>query len=360
MKIAESTIQLTSTHAAVEYSESRESLSIRQHGENSVGSHQENKYKGDKKAAALAFVEQAATVSLSTEARQKVSESTQVASPGEDDQFVMDFNLRILKALFEKITGRKMHLFAPVAVEQQVTATSSVPVAEQAGNASATEGWGVEYERHETYYEAESSQFNAQGLVQTTDGRQITINVELNLSRSFTSTQDESFRAGDALKDPLVLNFDGNAAQLTQNTFSFDIDADGTEDQVSFVAPGSGFLALDTNNDGVVNDGSELFGALSGNGFADLAAYDQDTNGWIDENDEIYSRLRIWTQTASGENQLIALGEKGIGALYLGRIDTPFAIKDSGNELQGQVRSTGLFLREDGSSGTLQQLDLVA
>ena len=109
-----------------------------------------------------------------------------------------------------------------------------------------------------------------------------------------------------------------------------------------------------------VNDGSELFGTQSGDGFADLAAYDGDNNGWIDENDDIYSRLRVWMKTATGEDQLLALGEKGVGALYLGRIDTPFSVKDSSNVLQGQVRATGLFLLEEGGVGTMQQLDLVA
>ena len=74
----------------------------------------------------------------------------------------------------------------------------------------------------------------------------------------------------------------------------------------------------------------------------------------------IYSRLRIWMKTATGEDQLLALGEKGVGALYLGRIDTPFSVKDSSNDLQGQVRATGLFLLEEGGVGTMQQLDLVA
>ena len=41
----------------------------------------------------------------------------------------------------------------------------------------------------------------------------------------------------------------------------------------------------------------------------------------------------------------------------------PFAslnqFKDSGNTLQGAVRASGLYLREDGGAGTLQQIDLV-
>ena len=41
---------------------------------------------------------------------------------------------------------------------------------------------------------------------------------------------------------------------------------------------GNAFLSLDKNSDGIINDGSELFGAASGNGFADLAKYDEDGN----------------------------------------------------------------------------------
>jgi hypothetical protein len=180
------------------------------------------------------------------------------------------------------------------------------------------------------------------------------------MSREFYQEQNVSIRAGDALKDPLVLNFSGNAAQLGQRDFSFDIDADGVLDQIAFVGPGSGFLALDKNGDGTINDGSELFGALSGDGFFDLRCYDDDGNNWIDENDTIYDTLRIWSRTGDGEEQLLGLGKAGVGALYLGHIETLFAVKDPENSLLGQVKSTGLALMESGLAVTMQQLDLVA
>jgi hypothetical protein len=221
------------------------------------------------------------------------------------------------------------------------------------------EGWGVAYDYHERHYEYESTTFQAEGVIATEDGREIDFSVELGMTREFMSEHHVSLRAGDALKDPLVINFDGTAAELTQTKFAFDIDADGSEDQISFVTPGSGFLALDENNDGTINDGSELFGALSGNGFAELAAFDDDANGWIDENDQVYNRLRIWTKDAEGGDHLVALGQQGVGAIYLGHVNTPFDIKDEDNQLQGQVKSSGLFLHEDGRVGTVQQLDLV-
>jgi len=366
MKIAESNIQLASSHTAVEYSERRESLTVWRQGRESVRAEQKNSQDDALQKKAEQLAKEAAKVSLSAEAQQKASgvaestESADVAALGDDGELLADLNMRILKALFEKLTGRKFTSFK-LAAAQQAVAEQSAATVDAAQTTPTNAGWGLRYERRETYHESENTQFAAQGVVQTADGRTIEIGVELNMSRSFASTLDQSLLMGDArLKDPLVINFDGSAAQLTQDTFRFDVDADGSADQINFVGPGSGFLALDANSDGVINDGSELFGAQSGDGFADLAAYDGDGNGWIDENDDIYSQLRIWTKTADGENQLLALGAKGVGAIYLGRVETPFSIKDSSNELQGQVRATGIFLFEQGGVGTVQQLDLVA
>ena len=119
------------------------------------------------------------------------------------------------------------------------------------------------------------------------------------------------------------------------------------------------YTFLDRNGDGRVNDGSELFGALSGNGFTDLAELDDDGNGWIDESDEVFDRLRIWSRDEAGREQLVALGARGVGALYLGHIATPFEIKTPDNQLTGVVRQTGLYLQEEGGAGALQQIDLV-
>ena len=62
---------------------------------------------------------------------------------------------------------------------------------------------------------------------------------------------------------------------------------------------------MDRNGDGKINDGSELFGTKSGDGFKDLASYDADGNGWIDENDAIFSQLKIWTKDEDGKDKLI-------------------------------------------------------
>ena len=221
-------------------------------------------------------------------------------------------------------------------------------------------GWGLEYHYSATHQEREKMNFSAQGVVKTADGREISINMELNMSREFISQQNIDIRAGNAaVQDPLIINFAGPAAALTERNFRFDLDADGSEDLISFVQSGSGFLALDKNGDGTINDGQELFGPQSGNGFDELRAYDADGNNWIDENDPVFQQLRVWTRDAQGNNVLLALGQTGVGAIYLGAVNTDFSLKNAVNDTHGQLRSTSLFLREDGSAGSIQQVDLV-
>lgn len=218
-------------------------------------------------------------------------------------------------------------------------------------------GYGLIYDYSENYSESASMSYAAAGHVQTEDGKTIDFNVSLSMSREFQSNTEIHLRAGDAQVDPLVINLDGGP-QLSQRDFAFDIDNDGDTEQVSRLLSGSGFLALDKNGDGEINNGGELFGPTQGNGFAELKAYDSDGNNWIDENDAVYDKLRIWMADDKGDMQLFALGQKGVGAIYLGNAATAFDIKDSQNSSLGTVQSTGIYLKEDGGAGTIQHIDL--
>jgi hypothetical protein len=267
--------------------------------------------------------------------------------------------IELLEKFIEHLTGKKFkfRILARLRSNSQAAAGGSGAPAAQ-GSGQQRKGWGMVYNYHAVHYEAEKMSFQAAGVVKTADGRQINFAVDLKMSRQFYSETNVNIRAGDALTDPLAVNFAAPAASLTQEKYAFDLDADGDLDQISFIGQGSGFLALDKNSDGKVNDGSELFGPESGNGFADLAAYDKDGNNWIDENDAVYGQLRIWTKDAAGQDTLFSLSQAGVGAIYLGNVATAFAIKDAANQLQGQLRQTGVFLHEDGSAGTIQQVDL--
>lgn len=216
------------------------------------------------------------------------------------------------------------------------------------------------FSRQYYYEETESTSFTTQGTVKCADGREISFNLNLNMSRSFQEYYEENYAMIEAsMCDPLVINLDGNIAELSDQTFYFDIDGDGVKDEISRLASGSGYLALDKNGDGIINDGTELFGTASGNGFADLAEYDSDGNGFIDEGDEIWDKLKIWTMDEKGNQQLVSLAEKGVGAICLQNVSSDFALTGQDNQLKGMIRNTGFFLYENGMAGTVQHVDVV-
>ena len=210
-----------------------------------------------------------------------------------------------------------------------------------------------------TYEEAEETSFSTTGRVRTADGREIEFGIEMAMSRSFYAEYSQSFTSMEpTLMDPLVINLDGDVAGISDQKFFFDLDCDGTEDEIGSLTAGNGFLALDKNKDGTINDGSELFGAKTGEGFKELAEYDLDGNGWIDEADEIFDRLLVWTKDEHGHDRLFTLKEAGVGAICLSAMGTEFSLKDETNTTKAKIRSTGFFLHENGMPGMIQQLDL--
>lgn len=358
MKIADSAIQLSSQHSYQEIYKKSESLTF---WDNRVKGIANGWGKGGQGRDGLRNEESqaASLVDLSDNARRTRHHRGEVPPISEEDKNTADLNLRILAALIERLTGRKIDITLP---EEAPTEAIDPALGQDAGGGLPSgqnlQGYGLVYDYYESYSEAETTAFIATGIVHTADGKEIDFSAQLNMSREFMVEKNISIRAGDALKDPLILNFSGSAAEISKRDFSFDIDSDGIKDQISFAGSQSGFLALDRNNDGAITNGTELFGPATGNGFSELAAFDSDGNSWIDENDPIYDRLRIWMKTDDGRDQLFALGEKGVGAIYLNHVATPFSVKDSNNELLGQVRNSGIFLGEDGSVGTIQQIDL--
>lgn len=210
------------------------------------------------------------------------------------------------------------------------------------------------------YFESEQTSFATEGKVVTASGKEISFHVEVEMSRSFyEETASVLDLSAVRLTDPLVINLDTDTASVSDQKFYFDLDADGHQEQISRLGAGSGFLALDKNGDGIINDGSELFGTASGNGFADLAQYDQDGNGWIDEADEIFDKLLIWQKDENGKDVLRGLGAAGIGAIYLGNVNTRFSLNsEADNKTNAVVRQTGMFLYENGNTGTMQQIDM--
>ncbi|HSR36696.1 MAG TPA: hypothetical protein VLL73_05890 [Desulfurivibrionaceae bacterium] len=304
----------------------------------------------------------AVIVALSDEARSRAQQELVAPLPALETSapptaIEQDPKLQAIRLILEALTGKKIRVaeFTP-----SETAAPTAPPAPDADNtAPPRQVWGLEYDYHEVYREVETVEFSASGEIRTADGQTVQFRLDMAMRREFVQETFVSVRAGDALLvDPLVINFGGQAAQLSDQRFRFDLDLDGRAEDLPMPAAGSGFLALDRNNDGIINNGGELFGPATGNGFGELRGLDSDGNGWLDENDPLFAKLRIWMRDAAGSDFLYSLKEKHIGALLLDAAATPFSLTDSANALQGKLRETSIYLTEAGQAGTVQELDI--
>ncbi len=150
---------------------------------------------------------------------------------------------------------------------------------------------------------------------------------------------------------PIVIDTDGSGFSLTaaKDGVEFDFFDNGHPVRIAWTAPGStnGWLALDRNSNGTIDNGLELFGNLTPqpdsqnrNGFLALAQYDTapfggNGDGVIDSQDSVWSGLRVWVDAnhdgISQSAELHTLDEIGIQKIDLKYKDSSF-VDANGNK----------------------------
>lgn len=201
--------------------------------------------------------------------------------------------------------------------------------------------------------ESETCQFGASGKVCLADGSERQFDVGYRLERS----ESVSRTISRTLIDPLVVDGLAPRAALAEASVEFDLDNDGQLERMRLPAAGSSLLFLDRNHNGRADNGGELFGPESGNGFAELARLDTDHNGWIDSADAAFADLRLWQAGDAGQQPVRRLDQAGIGALAVTAAETPFQLKENGEQV-GQMRSSSVWLGETTGAGIIRQIDL--
>jgi hypothetical protein len=136
----------------------------------------------------------------------------------------------------------------------------------------------------------------------------------------------------DAGITPIVIDLNGDGVQTVSradSAGSFDLFGNGQKVHSGWLSSEDGFLAIDNNGNGQIDDISELFGGLNkGDGFAKLASLDSNADGLIDFNDIDFASLKIW-QDANGNHEtdageLLGLLDAGVSSLNVNFTELPF------------------------------------
>lgn len=158
----------------------------------------------------------------------------------------------------------------------------------------------------------------------------------------------------------LVLDLDKDGIETRRASKSnarFDMNGDGARDDTGWTKSRDGFLVIDRNDNGIVDDGSELSFLIDApearSAMQGLAAFDSNGDGLVSELDERFGELKVWVdadqdgRTDAGEMK--SLTDHGIVSISIRAYANNAAQKLGRNVLL----STAVFNLADGSSSTI-------
>jgi hypothetical protein len=362
VKIQGSNISLASSYQSMVREQSRERLQLFSRGQ------------PDPSSQAVANAAPRSAVAISAAAREALAADLKAAAEAASQPAAVDNSspasainqafddaendpvVSLLKSLLEKMTGEAIRLFSSRDMQSSAQAVTDTPTP---ALAAPSAGQGMAYDYHYLHEEFQQVNVSASGTVKTADGQEISFSIDLEMARYYREESSVSLRSGDAVRqDPLVLNFDGPAALLSDRRFEFDLFGNGRKHSLPLLQGNRGFLAFDRNGNGKIDSGKELFGPKTNSGFGELAALDNDGNGWIDEGDDAFDQLKVWQPGEQGLGALLGLKSAQVGAIALPHVASPFDLRGRNNSDLGSIAATGFFLGENGRPGTVQEVNL--
>lgn len=148
-------------------------------------------------------------------------------------------------------------------------------------------------------------------------------------------------------RDPLIIDLGKSGIELRslEHGVNFDLDNNGFAEKTAWIGTEDGFLALDRNGNGNIDNGGELFGdqvirkdgSKSESGFEALAELDDNSDGIIDNIDTVFSNLRVWIDAnhngKSESNELKTLNETGVVSISLEHSEVSIVDEETGTRI---------------------------
>ena len=201
-------------------------------------------------------------------------------------------------------------------------------------------------------FAAPVSQEAAEGVVRLQQGRKLTAGEKAELAR--LEVHIKTLAAQPRAITPILISFEGEerlqALLAPGSQARFDLAGDGGARSWPWVKPGTGILAWDPKHTGRITSGLQLFGSVTWwlfwkNGYAPLAALDEDHNGAL-EGPEL-NGIVVWfdrnSNGVSDPSEVVTLDTLGV---------TRIATRPQGRRDGVLWNATGVELRDGRSCAT--------
>ena len=171
-----------------------------------------------------------------------------------------------------------------------------------------------------------------------------------------------NFETAEVTKSPLVVDLDGDGVEtvgVSEGVY-FDHDGNGFAEKSGWVGKDDGILVRDINNNGTIDNGTELFGnnsvlssgAKAANGFEALKELDSNKDGVFNSSDEAWNTVKVWKDSNQNgivdNSELLSLEQANIAGINLNYNEQELVDGNGNTHAQ-----TGTIIKTDGSSGTI-------
>lgn len=143
-------------------------------------------------------------------------------------------------------------------------------------------------------------------------------------------------KADNDMTEPIVLDLDGNGFGTTNvsNGVYFDFNNDGFAEKIAWADDGDGVLVADLNNNGKIDNGTEVLTAET------LSSFDTNNDGVINSEDENFANLKIM----KNDGTVLSLADAGVES-----INTNITETDYTDENENFLFGEGSFTKTDGT-----------
>ncbi|MBA5248655.1 MAG: LysM peptidoglycan-binding domain-containing protein, partial [Gammaproteobacteria bacterium] len=173
--------------------------------------------------------------------------------------------------------------------------------------------------------------------------------------------------AANTTHDPIILDLDGDGIVETTSRANsgvyFDHDNNGFKEQSGWIGKDDGLLVFDKNNNGAIDDGSELFGNhtllsngnKAANGFEALGDLDTNNDGKIDSQDSAFNHIKVWQD--GNQDGILDTGElKTLSEVGVVSLNTAYTNSDEVDSNNNAHKQQGSFTTTDGTTSKMNDV----